>query len=243
VAPSLAADPPASLRRIASKSIITTAASPTSSAWGSEPMRASATAVDFRAARDLKSFADALAARRATLNGDESYFLARALEECQFTTTVNEDLAAYSAKQRRQFLAGLTPEDANNPRRIAAYDSVDNTQRCARFQNAKISQKDIDELFQGAAQEGDVRAQARILVASLNKANQQSSSEGVTPRVSADDLSSLIQLLQTRDLDSMRARLASSEGLLSELSTLKEERDVIRTRVTDMLEQLEALSL
>jgi regulator of replication initiation timing len=47
----------------------------------------------------------------------------------------------------------------------------------------------------------------------------------------------------TRELDSMRARLATSEGLVSELSTLKEERDVIRTRVTDMLEQLEALSL
>ena len=47
----------------------------------------------------------------------------------------------------------------------------------------------------------------------------------------------------TRELDSMRARLASHEGLASELSSLKEERDVIRTRVTDMLEQLEALSL
>ena len=47
----------------------------------------------------------------------------------------------------------------------------------------------------------------------------------------------------SRELDSMRARLASSEGLVSELSALKEERDVIRTRVTDMLEQLEALSL
>ena len=34
-----------------------------------------------------------------------------------------------------------------------------------------------------------------------------------------------------------------SEGMVSELSTLKEERDVIRTRVTDMLEQLEALNL
>jgi hypothetical protein len=41
----------------------------------------------------------------------------------------------------------------------------------------------------------------------------------------------------------MRARLASSEAIASELSSLKEERDVIRTRVTDMLEQLEALSL
>jgi regulator of replication initiation timing len=46
-----------------------------------------------------------------------------------------------------------------------------------------------------------------------------------------------------RELESMRARLASNDGLASELSAMKEERDVIRTRVTDMLEQLEALSL
>lgn len=47
----------------------------------------------------------------------------------------------------------------------------------------------------------------------------------------------------SRELDAMRAQMATSEGLASELSTLKEERDVIRTRVTDMLEQLEALSV
>ena len=46
-----------------------------------------------------------------------------------------------------------------------------------------------------------------------------------------------------RELESTRARLAANDGLASELSTMKEERDVIRTRVTDMLEQLEALSL
>ena len=44
-------------------------------------------------------------------------------------------------------------------------------------------------------------------------------------------------------MDALRARLASSEGVATELTTLKEEREVIRTRVTDMLEQLEALSL
>jgi regulator of replication initiation timing len=47
----------------------------------------------------------------------------------------------------------------------------------------------------------------------------------------------------SRELDGVRARLAASEGLASELSALKEERDVIRARVTDMLDQLEALSL
>jgi regulator of replication initiation timing len=47
----------------------------------------------------------------------------------------------------------------------------------------------------------------------------------------------------SRELDAMRARLTASDGLASELSTLKEERDVIRTRVSDMLEQLEALNL
>jgi hypothetical protein len=46
-----------------------------------------------------------------------------------------------------------------------------------------------------------------------------------------------------RELDVMRARVATSDGVASELSAMKDERDVIRARVTDMLEQLEALSL
>jgi len=47
----------------------------------------------------------------------------------------------------------------------------------------------------------------------------------------------------SHEIDSLRARVTSSDGLGSELTTLKEERDVIRTRVADMLDQLEALSL
>ena len=47
----------------------------------------------------------------------------------------------------------------------------------------------------------------------------------------------------SRELDGLRGRIASTETISSELSTLKEERDVIRTRVTEMLEQLEALNL
>jgi len=46
-----------------------------------------------------------------------------------------------------------------------------------------------------------------------------------------------------RELDALRAQLATSDGLAAELSTLKEERDVIRNRVTEMLDQLEALNL
>ena len=47
----------------------------------------------------------------------------------------------------------------------------------------------------------------------------------------------------SQEIDGLRARVASSEGVGAELTTMKEERDVIRTRVTDMLQQLEALSL
>ena len=47
----------------------------------------------------------------------------------------------------------------------------------------------------------------------------------------------------TRELESLRTRIASSDGLAGEVSALKEERNVIRMRVTDMLEQLDALSL
>ena len=46
-----------------------------------------------------------------------------------------------------------------------------------------------------------------------------------------------------RELDAMRGRLNAGESAAAELSTLRQERDVIRTRVSEMLEQLEALSL
>jgi regulator of replication initiation timing len=47
----------------------------------------------------------------------------------------------------------------------------------------------------------------------------------------------------SREIESLRARLATSDVLATEVSTLKDERDVIRTRVADLLEQLEALNL
>ena len=47
----------------------------------------------------------------------------------------------------------------------------------------------------------------------------------------------------SRELEALRARLASSETVAAELSALRDERDLIRTRVGDMLEQLEALNL
>jgi regulator of replication initiation timing len=47
----------------------------------------------------------------------------------------------------------------------------------------------------------------------------------------------------TRELEAMRARLAEAEGTNAELTALREERDVIRTRVNEMLEQIESLNL
>lgn len=172
-----------------------------------EPTRLSPAALEFRAARDLKAFADGLLARRGSLNADERYHLARALEECQFATTINEDLAAYSAKQRRQFLATLPAGDATNPKRISAYEAVDNTQRCIGFQNAKISAKDIEELYRAAAQQGDPRAQARMLTADLNR-NLNTNSRGTdvqgnTSRLPGDDMSRLIGLLESHDPEAL----------------------------------------
>ncbi|HXF79583.1 MAG TPA: hypothetical protein VN598_12015 [Usitatibacter sp.] len=172
-----------------------------------ERLHVSTGTLEFRAARDLKSFADGLNARRGSLSGDERYNLARALEECQFATTINEDIAAYSAKQRRAFLAGLTPGDPNAAKRIAAYDAADNTQRCLRFQGSRISQKDIEDLYAAAAQQGDPRAQARLLVAELNAKNSSSNrtdqSAPATTPVRSDDMSKLVGLLETQDPEAM----------------------------------------
>jgi regulator of replication initiation timing len=46
-----------------------------------------------------------------------------------------------------------------------------------------------------------------------------------------------------RELETARARLAEAEDAAAEFSTLKEEREVIRSRVAEMLEQIEALNL
>ena len=47
----------------------------------------------------------------------------------------------------------------------------------------------------------------------------------------------------SREVDSMRARLSAGESVASELASLRGERDAIRARVTDMLDQLDALNL
>jgi regulator of replication initiation timing len=47
----------------------------------------------------------------------------------------------------------------------------------------------------------------------------------------------------SRELEALRARLNAGEALASELAVLRGERDAIRARVVDMLEQLEALNL
>jgi regulator of replication initiation timing len=44
-----------------------------------------------------------------------------------------------------------------------------------------------------------------------------------------------------REIESLRARLEESEASETELSALRDEREIIRTRVSEMLEQLEAI--
>ena len=47
----------------------------------------------------------------------------------------------------------------------------------------------------------------------------------------------------TRELETTRQRLAEAETAGTELVTLREERDLIRSRVGEMLQQIEALNL
>ena len=46
-----------------------------------------------------------------------------------------------------------------------------------------------------------------------------------------------------RELDATRARLAEAEGAGAEITALREERDLIRTRVGEMLQHIESLNL
>ena len=47
----------------------------------------------------------------------------------------------------------------------------------------------------------------------------------------------------TRELEAARARLADAESAGTEVHALREERDLIRSRVDEMLQQIESLNL
>ena len=46
-----------------------------------------------------------------------------------------------------------------------------------------------------------------------------------------------------REIESMKTRISDAEGAATELSELRGERDQIRSRVSEMLQQLDALNL
>lgn len=182
--------------------------------------RLSAVAQQFRATRDLKAFADALLARKDSLDAEERFYLARALETCGFATSLNDDLAAASDKRRRQFLAGIPATDPDAARRIAAYDAADDMQRCLGFQGMRIAQKDIDDLYRQAGESGDPRAQARMLVAELNRNLSTPKNNLETSRaVEASDMQRIIGLLETRDAEAMVmvAQFLAQHRLIGEL--------------------------
>lgn len=47
----------------------------------------------------------------------------------------------------------------------------------------------------------------------------------------------------TREIDSLKGRLADAENASGEVTALREERDLIRSRVGEMLAQIESLNL
>ncbi len=63
-------------------------------------------------------------------------------------------------------------------------------------------------------------------------------------RLRADNARSLEDHARlTRELDNTRERLAEAESRGTEVGALRDERDLIRSRVDDMLQQIESLNL
>ena len=67
---------------------------------------------------------------------------------------------------------------------------------------------------------------------------------GVVDRLKSEQASVAEENQRLRaEIDTLRSRVAAGESLSSELTALREERDEIRTRVSDMLQQLDTLEL
>jgi regulator of replication initiation timing len=67
---------------------------------------------------------------------------------------------------------------------------------------------------------------------------------GVIDRLRADQARAADENTRlSRELDALRARLAEAETTSGELAALREERELIRSRVGEMLTQIESLNL
>jgi regulator of replication initiation timing len=67
---------------------------------------------------------------------------------------------------------------------------------------------------------------------------------GVIDRLRADQARAADENTRlTRELDGLRARLTEAEGSSTELTALREERALIRSRVDEMLSTIESLNL
>ena len=67
---------------------------------------------------------------------------------------------------------------------------------------------------------------------------------GVIDRLRADQARAADENTRlTREMEALKGRLSAAEGVSGELATLREERDLIRSRVDEMLAQIESLNL
>ena len=67
---------------------------------------------------------------------------------------------------------------------------------------------------------------------------------GMVDRLRAENAVALEENAKlTRELESSRSRLVDAESTGSEILALREERDLIRSRVDEMLQQIEGLNL
>jgi regulator of replication initiation timing len=67
---------------------------------------------------------------------------------------------------------------------------------------------------------------------------------GMVTRLRSDQARAVDENVRlTQEVAALRARLSDTERASAEITVLRDVREIIRTRVTDMLEQLEHLSL
>lgn len=67
---------------------------------------------------------------------------------------------------------------------------------------------------------------------------------GLIDRLRAENARSAeANAMLTREIEALRGRMSDVEGTTAELTALREEREIIKSRVSDMLQQIEALNL
>ena len=163
---------------------------------------------EFLRTKQYKALYDRLKASPEGQTAEGQYVLYEILRKCATITDrdTRRPLVRTADQKRDDFVAGITQNDPQREKRIAAFDEVA-VNRCAGMENVTIAQAELNKMLANAAAMGDAKAQALAMEQEMWAARRAAGPQGRWGRdnvtLADPQVDSLHQIVASRDPEAM----------------------------------------